>query len=386
MAPTLTPAVLERDFERFKRQLPRDFADHARETYRVDLSASYLGCALPHPVGKASGQLSLNAGQLEADASAGLAFSVLKTVIAEDETGAQTMAAWAIRESRMKVERRTAASGRAGWTVTWKGRGWDRTLEDYVALVATGRDLTRAGTLLVVPSVKYHLPARDQPFHRGEYRHTTTALARAWQDPPLLLEKDFSPTLAADSLAGERAAVLRWLHEVPREVRAASPVPVRIAVKLMNARFDDAFQVEMMNTAAAGGADTLVCFNRLFDASKGVAYGGWDLSGRNLRVLDAWARTAVPPCGLSGTGNIGSGKMILEYARRGCSSVALHTFFQLPLSVYPATHGTRTQRALHALVFDPQDGLVAGMVALEADGTLARHDGELRFLDLSRAS
>ena len=53
----------------------------------------------------------------------------------------------------------------------------------------------------------------------------------------------------------------------------------------MNARFDDAFQGEMM--AAAGAADALVCFNRLWDAESGVAYGGWDLSERNLRVLRA---------------------------------------------------------------------------------------------------
>ena len=50
---------LQRDFERFKRELPRDFAAHVRETYRIDLSARYLGHPLPHPIGKGSGQLSL---------------------------------------------------------------------------------------------------------------------------------------------------------------------------------------------------------------------------------------------------------------------------------------------------------------------------------------
>jgi hypothetical protein len=76
--------------------------------------------------------------------------------------------------------------------------------------------------------------------------------------------------------------------------------------------------------------------------------------------------------------------MILEYARVGCESVQLHTFFQLPLSEYPATAGTRPQRALHALFFEPRDGLIAGMLNLEANGVLARHGGELRFLDLQR--
>jgi len=352
-----------------------------RETYGIDLTARYLGVDLPHPIGKASGQLSLNATQLEDDAAAGLACAILKTVIAEDETGARAMAAWAIHETRMKVERR----GRSGWTVTWKGRGWDRPLAEYLALLRTGRDLARATGMLVVPSVKYHLPRLAEPFRDGEYRHTTRRLAGAWGEPPLLLEKDFSPTLAGDALSEDPAQIIRWLREVPERIREAAPVPVRVAVKLMNARFDDAFQVAMMDAAA--GADTLVCFNRLFDDKLGVAYGGWDLSDRNLRVLDLYRLR--PPATASyrprvGTGNVCSGRVLLEYAQRGCESVQLHTLFQLPLSQFPATHGSRTQRALHALIFDPRDGLVAGMLELEARGKLERRDGELHFLDVAR--
>jgi len=380
-------AKLERDFDRFKRELPRDFPAHVRETYAIDLTARYLGAVVPHPIGKGSGQLSLNAGQLEDDAAAGLAFSVLKTVIAEDETGARAMAAWAIHETKMKVEQRGGGTGtetgREGWTVTWKGRGWDRPFDDYLALVRAGRDLTRAGRLLVVPSVKYHLPRLTEPFREGEYRYATTQLADAWREPPLLVEKDFSPTLAGDALADDRAQILRWLREVPGRIRAASRIPVRVAVKLMNARFDDRFQVEMME--ACKGADGLVVFNRLFDAERGVAYGGWDLSDRNLRVLDSYRPlppSTAPYRPLTGTGNICSGRMILEYARRGCESVQMHTFFQLPLSEYPATHGSRVQRALHALVFHPRDGLIAVMLEREARGELERQGGELRFLDL----
>jgi hypothetical protein len=370
-------AQLERDFERFKRGLPRDFAAHVRAAYRIDLAARYAGESLPHPIGKGSGQLSLNAGQLEEDAAAGLAFVVLKTVIAEDEAGVRAMAAWAIHETRMRVERRAAPDGRPGWTVTWKGRGWDGTLDQYLALVRAGRDLTRGGGLLVVPSVKYHLPPLDQPFRDGEYRHTTMRLAQAWGMPTLLLEKDFSPTLAGDALADDRAQILRWLREVPGRIRAAAPLPVRVAVKLMNARFDDGFQLEMMHAAAE--ADALVCFNRLFDAHRGVAYGGWDLSDRNLRVLDRLTPGSPP---LTGTGNICSGRMVVEYARRGCESVELHTFFQLPLSEYPATQGSRTQRALHALVFAPHDGLIAALLDLEARGEIERRNDEPHFLDV----
>ncbi len=393
-------AQLARDFARFAAGLPGDWPAYVRETYRIDLGARYLGLPVAHPIGKGSGQLSLNPGQLERDAEAGLAFAVLKTVIAEDERGERMMHAWAVPESRMAVERRRAPDGRDGWTVTWHGRGWDRSFAEYLALVRVGRDVTRAGGMPVVPSVKYHLPRAGDAFHDAEYRHTTRALADAWGDPPLLLEQDFSPTLAGDALASERDLVLRWVREVPGKIRAALPgtgdggrgtgAPVRIALKLMNARFDDAFQIEMLAAAAGSGANALVVFNRLFDRERGVAYGGWELSDRNLRVLDLYgsAIRAAPPGStppLVGTGNVCSGKMVLEYARRGCESVQVHTYFQLPLDQYPATAGSRTQRALHALVFHPADGLVAGLLDAADRGEIERRDGTIHFLDLADA-
>lgn len=380
-------AQLERDFQRFGQELPRDFASHVREAYRIDLAARYLGESIPHPIGKGSGQLSLKPEQLEADADAGLAFVVLKTLIAEDESGSQAMAAWSIHETRMTVESMTSASDRPGWTVTWKGRGWDRSLAEYLGLVVAGRELTRAGRLLVVPSVKYHLPMADEAFRESEYSYTTQKLAAAWGDGPLLLEKDFSPTLAGDQLADEPERILRWVAEVPDRIRWAAPQGLRIGLKLMNARFGDDFQVKMLKTAASSGADTAVVFNRLFSPERKVAYGGWDLSDRNLRVLEsARACDAARGISLSGTGNICSGRMLVEYARLGCESVQLHTFFQLPLTEYAATSGSRTSRALHMLVFHPKEGLLARMLDLEEQGALHRVNGELRFLDLGAES
>jgi hypothetical protein len=377
-------ASLAADFARFGAGLPADFPDLVRATYGIDLAARYFGRPIPHPIGKGSGQLSLKEEQLEADAEAGLAFTVLKTVIAQDASGEQSMRAWAIHESRMSVERIRSKSGRIGWTVTWKGRGWDGSFEDYLALVRAGRALRESGRLLVVPSVKYHLPGTGEPFRAAEYAFTTAALADAWGPGPLLLEKDFSPTLAGDSLAGEQDRILRWIREVPRQVAGSTPHPVEVVLKLMNSRFDDDFQVRMLETAAAGGHAGAVVFNRLFDRDNMVAYGGWDLSDRNLRVLEAARRRGIR-CPLSGTGNVCTGKVLLDYARLGCTSVQLHTFFQLPLSEYPATAGSRTSRALHALVFHPQHGLVAGMLELESVGLIHRRNGELRFLDLPEA-
>ncbi len=375
-------ARLGRDFERFRGELPADLAAHVRETYRIDLTARYLGFTLPHPIGKGSGQLSLNQEQLETDRAAGLAFAVLKTVIAEDTAGTRAMDAWAIHETRMRVEKVRSASGLEGWTVTWKGRGWDRSFDDYLELVRVAGDITRSGAMVAVPSAKYHLPKMDEAFREGEYRHTTERLAAAWGGEFLPLEKDFSPTLAGDALADERDRILRWLNEVPGLIRrGAGQIPARIALKLMNARHGEPFQLDMVKAAA--GADALVCFNRLWSEARRAAYGGYDLSDRNLRTLEAVRSSRLQRPALSGTGNVSSGRMILEYAKLGCESVQLHTFFQLPLSAYPATAGSRTQRALHALVFHPESGLIAGLLDLEQSGRLHRRDGELRFLDVT---
>jgi hypothetical protein len=372
-------AQLVADFERFKDGLPRDFPAYVRDAYHIDLTARYLGQTLPHPIGKGSGQLSLNERQLEEDRAAGLAFVVLKTLIAQDDAGVQSMAAWAIHETKMKVERRRVSGADRGWTVTWKGRGWDRSFDDYLDLVRVGRDLTRAGELLVIPSVKYHLPRLGVPFVESEYRYTTTHLAEAWDEPPLLLEKDFSPTLAGDSLAEDRAQILRWLREVPELIRWASPIETRVSVKLMNARFEEGFQHEMM--LAAASADAQVVFNRMFDPELGVAYGGRDLLERNLRVLASFA----PHQSLCGTGGINSGRDILAYAQAGCEAVQLHTMFQLPLDEYAARDGSRTQRVLHQLLFHPDDGVIAELDRFERRGLVHRRGGELHFLDIPDA-
>jgi len=162
--PSNPRSQLERDFERFKRDLPRDFASHIRETYRIDLSARYLGEPIPHPVGKGSGQLSLNAAQLETDGDAGLAFVVLKTVIAQNAAGAQSMAAWAIHETKMKVERRSAGIRDLGHAYLrdedWAGHDPERPWADTgtpLPLLASARHHAIAATVGPTPG---HLSSR----------------------------------------------------------------------------------------------------------------------------------------------------------------------------------------------------------------------------------
>jgi hypothetical protein len=392
--PQLPRALRERlalDFERLARGLPEDLAAHARERYAVDLTGSYAGRRVRLPIGKASGQLSLNLGQVRADASAGLGFVVLKTVIAEDRSGARSMEAWAVHETAMEVHRIRSRSNREGWTVTWKGRGWDRSFEDYLELYRGALEIGSASDMPVAASVKYHLPAGGDPFLAGEYLVTTGRLVEAARGSANL-EMDFSPTLAGDDRSRDRETVLRWLSEAPALVKRTAGV--RLGLKLMNALDSDEFQVEMLRAAALNpDVDYLVAFNRLFDPERGVAYGGFDLSGRNLMVLDRYAERYGPPqpClsatpGFCATGNICSGRMLVEYALRGATSGQIHTFFQLPQSAYAASLGSHVAAALHLLLYHPDEGLIAWTAHLAETGILEAREGFLHFLDIAHAT
>jgi hypothetical protein len=375
--------------EKTKEAPPADLAQVVRDELAVDLTARYGNTLISHPFGKASGQLSHKLHQVESDISAGVAFVVLKTVIAEDDSAGRSMREWVTRDTHMKVERKVSRQGREGWTVTWKGRGWAGSLDEYLAFYAAAMLAARPSGIPVIPSVKYHLPVGGEQIRNAEYRHTTGKLLDCWQqaggEGSMPLEKDLSPTLAGDRRSGERNNVIAWLGTVPGLIDRTAPGRVHLGVKLMNALFDDEFQVDMIE-ALAQRADPapafLVVFNRLFDPELGLAYGGWDLSDRNLRVLDL-ARTRLGSLPrLSATGNICSGRVMVEYALRGCENGQVHTFFQIPHSEYTATGGSRSARALHTLLLHPTDGLVVWLRHIHEMGKLDQRGGLVRFLDL----
>lgn len=380
---------LAADYERFSDALPRPLEEYVRERYRLDLSSEYGGLPIKNPFGKASGQLSLNTGQVARDADAGLGFVVLKTIIAEDERGIRSMGEWAIHETKMVVERIIGADRSAGWNVTWKGRGWSETFDAYLNFFAESLQIGDKSGMLVVPSCKYHLPGPDEEEWRiEEYAYTTRRLLDVWDargrdgGAAMPIEKDFSPTLAGSDRAAQVSTIMRWLSAVTGLIhRAAAPRPISVGLKFFNAVFEDSFQLEtlrLVNESCGGEvkADFLVYANRLFDPRrefdgvKGVAYGGPDLSARNLAVLEGLRtleqRGETPQCRLpiSATGNIESGRTAVEYLVRGASSFQMHTLFQLPASEYRMRGGSKTERALHELYFNPERGLIAWLLHL----------------------
>lgn len=375
--------LLERllhDHDRFRSGLPQSLENYILETYGLDLSSTYGIHPIRNPFGKASGQLSLNTNQIKRDVEAGLGFVVLKTVIAQDASGAQSMKAWAIPEARMTIERitgtRPAVQAQEGWTVSWKGRGWSDTFEQYLSFFRESLELAR-DNMLIVPSCKYHLPTPEEDHWKTEeYEYTTMRLLETHrsvqQNTTMPIEKDFSPTLAGDAnFSKQKENIFHWLCQVPILLRnAAKNEKIAVGLKLFNATFSDDFQQELLQTCITveeqHRADYLIYGNRLFDPARmydgkqGIAYGGPDLSDRNLSALQR-VNVSLP---LSATGDITTGEMAFRYLACGATSFQMHTLFQLPDREFTMIGGTRTARALHRLLFHPEQGFLKCFISL----------------------
>jgi hypothetical protein len=185
---------------------------------------------------------------------------------------------------------------------------------------------------------------------------------------------------------------------VPGLIRAAAPGKVRLGLKLFNTVDDDTFQLQILRQVhETSPPDFLIYANRLFDPDRefdgvrGVAYGGPDLSDRNLRLLSALRQAqargeiAGGPLEISGTGDIGTGRMAVEYALRGCTSFQIHTLYQLPAEEFVMRRGSKVQRAIHRLYFDPVHGFIVWASHAARRLGLVAADGTVRFLDIARA-
>ncbi len=376
-------SLLESDYEAALRGWwPEPFADHFREVYQVDLTGEYAGRLLSHPFGKGSGQLSMTLAQVREAAEAGLAFVVLKTVIGEDTSGCRSMGAWATDDTRMAVEPIVGQSNRTGWTVSWKGRGWGRSFEDYLALCHGSFEIMAETGMTVAASAKMHLPATlDEPWRLAEYENVIGSLVRTWHaagNPgPMPFEKDFSPTLAGDDRSRSHDSLLRWLNEIVPNIRKVEPAGTTIGLKIMNAVGPLELQHRILDTALSLAPDRrpdfLIYANRLFDPDRsfeghrGIAYGGPDLSDRNIGVLAGRKDIAsLSNIKISATGDIDSGRTAVEYALKGCSSAQLHTLFQVPMQFPIEPTVSRVRRVLARLIFHQNDGLVAWLAHARA--------------------
>lgn len=395
-------AMIEEDYKRFSEEgLCKDIESYILERYSIDISSSYADRKIRNPFGIASGQLSCNINQVKNSIDSGIGFIVLKTVISEDPCGNSMMEQWKVEAPKMVVEKIKSARGEEGYTVTWKGRGWTKSFKEYLEFMEEALAYGKEKNVVVIPSCKFNLPKDlEEAFNIEEYKYTLKELLSSWKNvmgkEKLILEKDFSPTLAGSDISKSKNSIIRWIKEVPSIIKEITGEDnIVLGLKLNNTVFEDEFQTEMLKEAFNNKKiDYLICFNRLFDVNKsfegkvGVAYGGYDLSDRNLKILTEIRRENynldknIP---ISATGNIESGKMMIEYALRGCENGQIHTFFQVPAENFGLKKGHRVERALNELLFNPEKGLIKAMLYLEEKSIIKALDGILRFNDINIA-
>lgn len=367
--------------------------EYILKRYKLDITGRYGSLKIKNPFGKASGQLSSTLKQVETDAKDGLGFVVLKTVISQDDSDQSEMEEWKVFAPKMIVEEIKSEQGEIGHTVTWKGRGWDKSFDEYLELVKESYKVSKKYNVPVIPSVQYHLPEEDENFNESEYEYTTKKIEAIWEQSnvgmPFIIEQDFSATLA--SMENSEDKIIRWVKEVPRLInKYVETNDFLLGMKLFNPPLGDQFQVRMLEKLSGLKATvhSITAFNRLFDrdkefeGKKGIAYGGYDLSDRNLRVLGKFDNN-IENAPISATGNINSGKMMIEYALRGATSGQMHTYFQLPNESYNLKEGSKTRKAIHELVFNPENGLVPVMLDLKSKFDLSE-DEVMRFLDIRK--
>ena len=107
--------------------------------------------------------------------------------------------------------------------------------------------------------------------------------------------RTFPPRWPAPTAPGSGSRSWNGFAQHPALIRDAGPPgAVKVGLKLFNSLDDDAFQLAMLAAVHDPGVsrpDYLIYANRLFDPERvfdghrGIAYGGPDLSDRNLRLL-----------------------------------------------------------------------------------------------------
>ena len=383
---------LSDDFDSGEVAPAKDLSPRILEKYGVDLTGEYAGVSLYHPFGKAAGQLSLNEKQVISDRDSGLAYTVLKSAVGVTESGEVGIDDWQKSAPEMMLEPRKARDGRTGWTVTWKGRGWDKGFGAYIEFYR--ESLRQNPGYLVIPSLM--VDVTDAARARQQASHCITELfeihGRNASVGNFVIEIDISPTLFLLPDADKDEKVIEMVTTSVDAFRSALESKGRCVIKLPNASRGAEFQANLAKAGLEAGGNrvaALIVGNRLFDpdsefkGQRGIAYGGYDLSNANLETLDRFRADSIR-VDIAGTGNICSGRMMAEYAIRGCKSGQIHTFFQLPPNSYraPASSGGRTWRALRELLYHPDDGLISTILKLERSGKLARSNDILRFRDL----
>lgn len=347
-------ARLERYFA--QRPLTENLDEIVRQELGININAFYGSCPLKNPVIVAPGQLTRFASQVAETRKAGYSGCVLKSVVGEDEKGRCSMSSFRKPAGYVKSVYDPSDVGKMYPIIHWDGKLDTRNLAGYLQFAKEVYGYAGTGSFLLAASILCHLPSPDEDFKKEEWVYTAKKLFDAGYKT---FEIDFCPQLSNESSLIEKKNVLRWYATIPSYVKSVSP-EITVFSKAMNLDFGMDFQIEMSSETIKGGADGIVIGNRLFKKEFGCAHGGKELRERNITQIKE-IKKIFPDVHVSGTGGVYTGKDIVDYLEAGAENVQILSFLMGKTAIRFTKKGTKFEKVLHRLLFDPSDGLLVSM-------------------------
>jgi hypothetical protein len=340
---------------------PENLDELVKEELGISIGATYGRYRLKNPIIIAPGQITRLTAQIIEIKKAGYSGCVLKSAVGEDEKGRCSMSSFRAPTGYTKSVYDPSDNEKKYPIIHWDGRLDTRTLPDYLQFAKESYRLAEKRFLLIA-SILCYLPPPYKDFEKEEWVYTTKKLFDAGYKA---FEIDFCPQLSDESELIEKENILRWYRTIPSFIKSVSP-EISVFPKLMNMDYGLDFQIEMGSESIKGGADGLVIGNRIFKKEFGCAHGGKELKERNLLQIKE-IKKLFPDIHISGTGGIYTGKDILDYLEAGAENIQILSLLMGRTSMEFTKKGTKFEKVLHKLLFDPLDGLLASMIKSSGD-------------------
>lgn len=329
------------------------------EEFGIDLSCTYGSTRLKNPLIVAPGQMTIRTEQIAVIAEAGYGSAALKSFLGEASDGSCSMPDFRSKPSWVKSYYEADDTAKARPIIHWDGRLDTRDLAHYLPFAQESLDIEKRTGMPVIASILCHLPNGDEDWLADEWVHTTRAI---YDLGYRLFEVDFCPFLKSESKAENRKTVLRWYRECIRLMKDAVG-EIEVFPKMLNLQYGEEFFLETCFAAIEGGADGLVVANRIYKDEFGSGHGGEELRQLNLGHVRA-CREAGISVPISATGGIYTGIEALDYIAAGAENVQLLSMIMGRVEGYLGP-GNKFQQVFYKLMLDPNDGLIAGMLAIK---------------------
>ncbi len=336
-----------------ERDIPENLSDIIQKELNLDISAGYGSFRLKNCILVAPGQMTTYPSQIQMIKEAGFAGCVLKSVVAEDRKGNCSMARFRRKATYVETVYEPEDRECAFPIIHWDGGLDTRNLNDYLEFASSAAKLM-SGDFLIAASLLGHLPSLSEDFIEEEWVYTTEHLYKFGYR---IFEIDFCPFLKEENQLMNKKTILRWYREAPLIMRKTFK-DIQVFPKIMNLDYGVDFQMEMIETSIASGANGVIIGNRIYKREYGCAHGGNQLRERNLQQIKT-VKDKHPETRISGTGGIYSGKHIMDYIECGSDNIQILSYLMGKVKKPFMKKGNRFQQVFYKLVFDTEDGYLA---------------------------